>query len=249
MVESARRVHRRYKYETEISHDIVVPDIFYDGKIYNFSNDGVYFESNEQILPGDEISITITKKLQKDNVDTQKTFDVEILWRKEIQGSSFRYGYGAKLLEPKGSLIKLFGRTKLENEDLNNHDQINALDEKDPRAHPRKIYNKTLKYIYRKQRYQGFATNVSRGGAFIETKIKLSIGEKITLIIPRTKTRKDVRLNGWIIRQDDTGFGIKFDLRSGQRRRAELDRRVIIDRRERLGPTVWSQDEEISHKR
>jgi Tfp pilus assembly protein PilZ len=243
MLESARRANRRYRYETAISHDIVLPDILYDGKIYNFSNDGVYFESNEQILPGDEISITITKKPQKDNVDTPKTFDVEILWRKKIQGSSYRYGYGAKLLEPKGSLIKLFGRTKLENEDLNNHHQINALDEKDPRAHPRKIYNTTLKYIYRKQRYQGFATNVSRGGAFIETKTNLSIGEKIALIIHSTKTRKIVRLKGWIIRQDETGFGIKFDLRSGQRRRAKLDRRVITDRRERLGPTGWSQDE------
>jgi hypothetical protein len=91
MVGSARRVHRRYKYETEISHDIFVPDIFYDGKIYNFSNDGVYFESNEQILPGDEISITITKKLQKDNVNTPKTFDVEILWRKKIQGNAVLY--------------------------------------------------------------------------------------------------------------------------------------------------------------
>ena len=112
MVESARRANRRYKYETAISHDIVLPDILYDGKIYNFSNDGVYFESNEQILEGDEISITVTKKPQNERVDTPKTFDVEILWRKEIQGTSYRYGYGAKLLEPKGSLISLFGRNK-----------------------------------------------------------------------------------------------------------------------------------------
>jgi len=241
-MKSARRANRRYKYETAISHDIVLPDILYDGKIYNFSNDGVYFESNEQILEGDEISITVTKKPQNESVDTEKTFDVEILWRKEIQGTSYRYGYGAKLLEPKGSLIRLFGTAKIENEDLSNHDQ------QDPRAHLRKIYNKTLKFAYRKQGCHGFVTNVSRGGAFIETKTNLSIGEKITLIIPRMKTRKDVRLKGWIIRQDETGFGIKFDLRSGQSRRADLDRRAIIDRRKRLGPSDWGQNEDIFDK-
>jgi hypothetical protein len=242
MVESARRANRRYKYETAISHDIVLPYILYDGKIYNFSNDGVYFESNEQILEGDEISITVTKKPQNERVDTPKTFDVEILWRKEIQGTSYRYGYGAKLLEPKGSLISLFGRNKFENEELNNQDQ------KDPRTHLRKIYNKTLRFVYRKQGCQGFVTNVSRGGAFIKTKTRLSPGEKITLIIPRTKTRKDVRLEGWIVRQDETGFGIKFDIRSGQSRRADFDRRAIIDRRKRLGPSDWSQNEDIFDK-
>jgi Tfp pilus assembly protein PilZ len=144
--------------------------------------------------------------------------------------------------------IKLFGRTKFENRDLNNQDQIDAIDEKDPRVHPRKIYDKMLKFFCRKQGYQGFVTNVSRGGAFIETKTNLSIGERITLIIPRTKTRKDVRLKGWIIRQDGTGFGIKFDLRSGQSRRVDLDRRAIIDRRKRLGPSDWSQNEYIFDK-
>ena len=245
MMEIARRANRRYVHETDILHDVVLSDNFYDGKIYNFSNDGVYFESNEIILPGDEISITIIKIQQKVIADTQKIFDVEILWQKDVQGSSFRYGYGAKLLRPKGSLIKLFGRSKLENIDLNNQDRKNAIDEKDPRTYPRKIYNEMSKFVCRKQIYQGLVTNISRGGAFIETKKRFSFGEKITLIIPREKPRKDVKLKGWIVRMDETGFGIKIDLRSGRKRRDELDRRVIIDRRKRLEPERWSQDESI----
>lgn len=136
MMEIAQRVNRRYAYETDILHDVVLSDSFYNGKIYNFSNDGMYFESNEQILVGDEISITITKISQKDFVDIQKFFDVEILWRKNLRSSSFQYGYGAKLIRPKGSLIKLFGRSKLENIYLDDHDRKDEIDEKDPRTHP-----------------------------------------------------------------------------------------------------------------
>ncbi len=235
MMEIARRANRRYTYEAGILHDIVVPDIFYDGKIYNFSDEGVYFESNEQIFPGDEISITIKKKSTKDSANTEKYFDVEILWRKNLHGSSFRYGYGAKLLKPKGSLIKLFGRSKLKKIDLNNHDREDAIDETDSRTHPRKNFNQMLKFVHRKQIYQGFVINISRGGAFIKTKKKFPFGEKITLIIPK-KTRKDVKLKGWIVRQDETGFGIKIDLRSGLKRRGNLDRRVSLDCGKRLGP-------------
>ena len=236
MMKMVKRVNRRYKYEADISHDIVIPDIFYDGKIYNFSNEGMYFESNEQILPGDEISITIKKLPQKDIEDAQKTFDVEILWRKDLRDSSFLYGYGAKLVRSKGSLINLFDKSKLKKIDLNNHDREDSTYEKDPRRHPRKIYNKKLKFVHHQQIYQGFATNISRGGAFIKTKKKFPLGGKIELIMQGKEIRKDVIINGWIVRLDETGVGIKFDLRSKRRRRGDLDRRVSVDRRKRLEP-------------
>jgi len=75
------------------------------------------------------------------------------------------------------------------------------------------------------------ATNISRGGAFIETGSKISLGESINLVIHVSKNHKGVRLRGWIVRLGPEGVGVSFDRRSGRERRYDLDRRAGLDRR------------------
>ena len=53
-----RREHERFPCETTILHDTSPPDFFYKGIMYNFSKTGLYFESNEDLLQGHEISIS-----------------------------------------------------------------------------------------------------------------------------------------------------------------------------------------------
>ena len=71
----------------------------YDGKLFNLDDGGIYFESNEMVEPGDEISITV-RKLNNSEI----TFDVEVLWRKEFYNAAFSYGYGVKSINPKDVL-------------------------------------------------------------------------------------------------------------------------------------------------
>ena len=54
-----RREYERFPCETPILHDTSPPDFFYKGTMYNFSEKGLYFESNEDLLQGHEISISI----------------------------------------------------------------------------------------------------------------------------------------------------------------------------------------------
>ena len=74
-------------------------------------------------------------------------------------------------------------------------------------------------------------TNISRGGAFVDTGSKISLGERINLVIHGSKNHKDVRLKGWIVRLGPEGVGVSFDRRSGRERRYDLDRRTGLDRR------------------
>jgi len=207
----------RYKCEVDISHDNVIPDIHYDGIISNLSGGGVYFESNESIFPGDEISVTV-KKLNEEKI----TFDVYIIWKKDLPNPPFRFGYGAKTVSPKESVVQI-------------HDQdVNRITEaEDKREYQRKIFNMQIRFKNHNQSYNGRILDISHGGAFIETDSIFPTGKKIVLTISGKTARKSFKLTGWIVRKNNEGFGISFDRRSGVERRYDIDRRKDPDRRNR----------------
>jgi hypothetical protein len=88
-----RRGSERTRCNYDILHNTAPVDFFYKGRVLDYSGVGLYFESNEDMLPGDEISILIR------NTTNNEAYylDVKIQWYKELQGSKFKLGYGASL--------------------------------------------------------------------------------------------------------------------------------------------------------
>jgi hypothetical protein len=66
--------------------------------MYNFSSAGLYFESNEDLSRGDEISVSIKKPPEQFVKKTHQYFAVKIMWGRQLQGSSYHVGYGARLI-------------------------------------------------------------------------------------------------------------------------------------------------------
>jgi len=66
--------------------------------MHNFSAEGLYFESNEDLLQGDEISISIKNPPPPFNKRPREYFDIKIMWCKVLQGTSYQVGYGAKII-------------------------------------------------------------------------------------------------------------------------------------------------------
>ena len=93
-----RRENERIPCETPILHNTSVPDFFYRGTMYNFSRGGLYFESNEDLLEGDEISISIKEPPAHFLKTPGHYIDVKIMWCQDLQGASYQVGYGAKLI-------------------------------------------------------------------------------------------------------------------------------------------------------
>ena len=93
-----RRKHERIPCKAPILHNTSPADFFYKGIMYNFSKGGLYFESNEDLLPGHEITISIKEPPQQFVKESRQYFDVKIMWCFEIQGSSHQVGYGAKII-------------------------------------------------------------------------------------------------------------------------------------------------------
>ena len=93
-----RRNSERINYKSAIMHDTNPPDFFYSGTMYNFSTEGLYFESNEDLLQGDKISISIKEPPAHFFKTPAQYIDVKIMWCKDLQGTSYQVGYGAKLI-------------------------------------------------------------------------------------------------------------------------------------------------------
>ena len=95
-----RRKNKRWC-EAVIWHDNLLPDLFFNAKMYNLSKGGVYFESDQILYPGEEIYIGLRDP--KSPISNSKDhIRVEIKWRKDWPNASFRCGYvGLKqLIQP-----------------------------------------------------------------------------------------------------------------------------------------------------
>ena len=231
-----RRKHKRYQYEAIISHDILSQEATPAGKIYNFSNSGLYFESNQTFYSGEEIFVEIVDHPQSSEVGFELLFDVEIVWTRELPESAFKQGYGARFTTPVASIEKTFGETIARKSRPKSYPRPVKKEKVDARAHPRKAYRKPLLFNYKNSIYRGLVTNISRGGAYIETDSRISLGRQIKFVLTARKTRRNIKFSGWVVRLTSEGFAVSFDRRTGTERRYDLDRRIGLDRRKRVRP-------------
>jgi len=93
-----RRKSERLDHQSAILHNTNPPDFFYSGMMYNYSASGLYFESNEDLLQGDQISISIKEPPAQFIKKTDPYFNVKIMWCQDLQRSSYQVGYGAMLI-------------------------------------------------------------------------------------------------------------------------------------------------------
>lgn len=225
------RDKKRFNCNAEVSHDNLLPNVYYPSKMYNFSKGGLYFESDQRLYIGDYINFRIKYPARPSQNDALYQFGIEILWRQEAMNSSLKYGYGSKFINPNQTLENIIDLSKLEKKRMPKEAVKN---EKDPRVHPRRPYNRTLILIAKDRNYKGLVTNISRSGAFIKTQNQFSVGQVLVILVPGRKKRKDVKLTGHIVRLNRTGVGVIFDRRRAYKnRRSDLDRRTGKERRSR----------------
>jgi hypothetical protein len=80
------------------------------------------------------------------------------------------------------------------------------------RHHERKQYNVDVIFYHNKKAYSGSIKNISLGGAFIATSSvnQFYSGDTVTLSIPFTDGKKNVKRKGRIQWLNDEGFALEF---------------------------------------
>jgi hypothetical protein len=95
-----RRTNKRTLYETPVSQENLDSGVFTYCKMYNYSKDGLYFESNTKLNPGEEIFIGIENSPYCPSADVYECYHAVIRWREDKKDSNFKFGYGVKFYNP-----------------------------------------------------------------------------------------------------------------------------------------------------
>ena len=169
------------------------------GKIHrarmsNYSKEGVYFESDSVLNPGTQIYIGIQNSPYASLPDVLEYHQAQIMWRKTLKRSYFRFGYGIKL----ASLAN--------KQDLQLNDKKET---KDLRKHPRRPYDQFTLFTTQNGIFEGSINNISSSGIFLTSKNTFEVGQILTLVLP-CKNGKDIKVKGEIVWTSDRGFGVKF---------------------------------------
>jgi hypothetical protein len=185
---------------TRINHtsSLEVKDLrsgnIHNAKMFNYSREGVYFESDSVLNPGMQVYIGIQNSPYASLPDVLEYHRAEIMWRKKLKRSFFRFGYGVKL----GSLAN--------KQDLKSND---IKETKNLRKHPRKPYKQSTMFFTKDSVFEGSIKNISSSGVFVVSKKAFEVGQILTLAL-QYKNGKNVKIEGQIVRTDDDGFGVKF---------------------------------------
>jgi hypothetical protein len=79
----------------------------------------------------------------------------------------------------------------------------------DKRINQRKPYSGHIFFVAKNGFNEGGLKDFSRSGLFINSKVRLSVGEIITMALPFLNGKKD-KCKGQIIRSTNDGFGVEF---------------------------------------
>jgi len=191
---SEKRNKARVDYQCLVTIEDFQVGKIYRAKMLNYSENGLYFETDRLLKPGESVFIGIEESSLASLADTYKCYRAKIIWRKKLTTSSFYYGYGVKYtVDYNSRQMQINGEKAL----------------RDIRRHARKTHSRPVFFISENRRYGGFTENISAAGAFIKTHERLGVGQILILGIPLTKEKK-AKVKGKVVWSNPQGFGVKF---------------------------------------
>ena len=189
-----QRHHLRKDHQKLVILESLQAGINADSRMLNSSDGGLYFESDQLLLPGSEIFIRI-ENYYHSQTETYICHHAKIKWGKRLQNAHFAYGYGAKYLV-------------MSNQQNSAETVVDEF--KELRKYPRKYCAKPATVKCGETSFDGFISNISRNGCFIENTEFLNTGQFLDLSIPGTSFSKNNRLKVEVVRLSPVGVGVKF---------------------------------------
>lgn len=179
--------------------------------MFNYSKEGLYFEADYVLEPGDEIFIGIENSPYTSASGFYECYRAIVKWSKIISDKNhgYHYGYGIQYYYPDQTYLTLIHgnaeKPVSQREDLKQKSYT--------REYTRKRWVKKIIFSTRNRFYEGLIKNISRKGAFIETHDTFSKGQKLNLALPLGNGKKGIGLRGEIIWTKSDGFGCEFKVR------------------------------------
>jgi Tfp pilus assembly protein PilZ len=164
------------------------------GKMFNFSNNGVYFESDYLLKPGTEIYLGIQNSPFAADRGVYECYRAVVRRRRSLKRSMYYYGYGVELIEARKKDPESAGSAAAEG-----------------RRSPRKKCRIPLKFSDENKIHRGLAENISSGGVYIKTEAPIAVGRRLILAIPLVGKGRVVKRPARVVWHNENGLGVKFE--------------------------------------
>ena len=188
-----KRDNTRFDYQAPIVLEDAKFGILQGARMFNYSDFGLYFETDHFLAPGTDIYVGIPNSPYSPDPDVYERYHALIKWRKPLKKSSFYYGYGVRFLET---------------------DPLDRPIERgiESRKYPRKTCSLDVKYAVQKQIFAGEINNISLGGVFLKTSQNdgLDVGQRFRLAILNRKKGNVIKRDARVIWSNRGGFGVEF---------------------------------------
>jgi hypothetical protein len=194
-----KRDNTRFDYQAPVVLEDAKFGILQGARMFNYSDFGLYFETDHFLAPGTDIYIGIPNSPYTQDPDIYERYHAIIKWRKPLKESSFYYGYGVRFLDT---------------------DPLNRPVKRgiESRRHPRKACSLYVKYAVQRKIFPGEIKNISLGGVFLKTNENdgLDVGQNLQLAIPNRRKGNVIKRYGRVTWSNRSGFGIKFLRNTGK---------------------------------
>ena len=159
----------------------------------NFSNSGLYFESDHLMEVGAQIYIGIENSPFTALPDVADVYQANVLWCSRLDSSFYQYGYGVQLTYTRDQrYLHVSGFKAL-------------------LKYLRKMDTRFISFSYRRQLHKGVIKKISPKGVFIETSESLSLGQKIKLTVPKHNLIPAAIITGQVVRVGASGVAVRFE--------------------------------------
>lgn len=78
------------------------------------------------------------------------------------------------------------------------------------RSHPRETISETTFYSTEDGIYEGIIENIGMKGVFLQPSKPMAVGDIITVAVPHSGDKEDLKLKGEIVWKDSRGVGVNF---------------------------------------
>ena len=204
---SEKRKDKRFESESKLIIENLDSGPSIGGQMLNYSDSGLYFESDFLVTPGAIIHIGLLNSPYSQCPNTYECHRVKVKWCRELHRSGHKYGYGVEHLDPV-SEVDTSPPAGWVSVQTSEEDSPGKAAER--RKHVRKAFIAKVHFICNEQRHSGVVENISRGGVFIRTQGEMRMGESINLAIPGTKYDNGMMIRARIVRKDNDGIGVKI---------------------------------------
>lgn len=198
-----QRGKARLPHVSEIRYEDLEEGRYAKSRMYNYSQEGFYFESDLKLEKGEKILVGIKNSPYVNPPGTYACYPVEIQWRRVPERSPFKYSYGVKFCDLQTAAASKCGRSGSDPSEKGwpIHEQ---------RKHPRRNLDKDIQCFTRNRVFEGRLKNIAPSGAFIETRQAFDVGQKLSLVLPFIKKNNSPLVKAEVIWKNREGIGVKF---------------------------------------